>query len=117
MDRVLHLTSKLESDIYHIVLIKSKLTQISEKLIEANANDLSVDLTIVSDIRLLEQKICESGINPVLKYIESCADAFLALRFLLQLKIYSLWFWKVICMKFKGFLFGVCVIYIKVFQV
>ena len=40
-----------------------------------------------------------------------------ALRFLLQLKIYSLWFWKVICMKFKRFLFGVCVIYIKVFQV
>ena len=77
VDRVLHLTSKLESDIYHIVLIKSKLTQISEKLIEANANELSVDLTIVSDIRLLEQKICESGINPVLKYIESCADSFL----------------------------------------
>ena len=47
VDRVLHLTSKLESDIYHIVLIKSKLTQISEKLIEADANDLSVDLTIV----------------------------------------------------------------------
>ena len=69
VDRVLHLTSKLESDIYHIVLIKSKLTQVSEKLIEA---DLSVDLTIV-----LEQKICESGINPVLKYIESCADSFL----------------------------------------
>ena len=77
VDRVLDLKSKLESDIYHIVLIKSKLTQISEKLIEADANDLSVDLTIVSDIRLLEQKICESGINRVLKYIESCADSFL----------------------------------------
>ena len=77
VDRVLHLTSKLESDIYHIVLIKSKLTQISEKLIEADANDLSVDLAIVSDITLLEQKICQSGITPVLDYIESCSDTFL----------------------------------------
>ena len=57
VERVLQLTSKLESDIYDIVVIKSTLTQISEKLIEADANNLSVDLTILSEIRLLEQKI------------------------------------------------------------
>ena len=77
VDRVLHLTSKLESDIYDIVIIKSTLTQISEKLIEADANNLSVDLTILSEIRLLELKICESGINPVLKFIDSFADSIL----------------------------------------
>ena len=77
VDRVLQLTSKLESDIYDIVIIKSTLTQISEKLIEAEANNLSVDLTILSEITLLEQKICESGINPVLKFIDSFADSIL----------------------------------------
>ena len=77
VDRVLQLTSKLESDIYDIIIIKSTLTEISEKLIEADANNLSVDLTILSEIRLLEQKICESGINPVLKFIDSFADSIL----------------------------------------
>ena len=44
VDRILNLTHKLDSDIYQVVLIKSKLTEVSEKLIEANANGSKVDL-------------------------------------------------------------------------
>ena len=38
VDRILNLTHKLDSDIYEVVLIKSKLTEISKKLIEAHVN-------------------------------------------------------------------------------
>ena len=76
VDRILKLTHKLDSDIYQVVLIKSKLTEVREKLIEANANGSRVDMSILSDIKLLELKICESSINAALNFIENFVDSF-----------------------------------------
>ena len=78
VDRILNLTHKLDSDIYQVVLIKSKLTEVSEKLIEANVNGSKVDMSILSDIKMLEFKIGESGINAALNFIENFVDSFLA---------------------------------------
>ena len=78
VDRILKLTHKLDSDIYQVVLIKSKLTEVSEKFIEANANGSRVDMSIISDIKLLEFKISESGINAALNFIENFVDSFLS---------------------------------------
>ena len=77
VDRILNLTHKLDSDIYQVVLIKSKLTEVSEKLIEANVNGSKVDMSILSDIKMLEFKISESGINTALNFIENFVDSFL----------------------------------------
>ena len=78
VDRILILTHKLDSDIYQVVLIKSKLTEVSEKFTEANANGSRVDMSIISDIKLLEFKISESGINAALNFIENFEDSFLS---------------------------------------
>ena len=78
VDRILKLTHKLDSDIYQVVLIKSKLTEVSEKLIEANVNGSRVDMSIISDIKLLEFKISESGINAALNFMENFVDSFLS---------------------------------------
>ena len=78
VDRILKLTHKLDSDIYQVVLIKSKLTEVSEKLIEANANGSRVDMSILSDIKLLEFKIDKSGINGALNFIENFVNSFLS---------------------------------------
>ena len=77
VDRILNLTHKLDLDIYEVVLIKSKLTEVSEKLIEANAHGSTVDMSILSDIKLLEYKIGESGINATLIFIKNFVDSFL----------------------------------------
>ena len=77
VDRILNLTHKLDSDIYEVVLIKSKLTEFSEKLIEANANGSTVDMSILSDIKLLKYKIGESRINAALNFIENFVNSFL----------------------------------------
>ena len=77
VDRILNLTHKLDSDIYEVVLIKSKLTEISEKLIEAHVNGSKVDMSILSDIKLLEFKIGESGINASLNFIRNSVDSLL----------------------------------------
>ena len=77
VDRILNLTHKLDSDIYEVVLIKSKLNDISEKLIEAHANGSKVDMSILSDIKLLEFKIGESGINASLNFIRNSVDSLL----------------------------------------
>ena len=42
VDMILNLTHKLDSDIYEVVSIKSKLTEMSKKLIEANVNGSKV---------------------------------------------------------------------------
>ena len=78
VDRILNLTHKLDSDIYQVVLIKSKLTKVSEKLIEANVNGSKVDMSILSDIKILEFKIGESGINAALNFIENFVNSFLS---------------------------------------
>ena len=78
VDIILNLTHKLDSDIYQVVLIKSKLTEVSEKFIEANANGSRVDMSIISDLKLLEYKISESGINAALNFIENFVDSFLS---------------------------------------
>ena len=77
VDRILNLTHKLDSDIYEVVLIKSKLTEVSEKLIEANANGSTVDMSILSYIKLLEYKIGKSGINATLNFIKNFVNSFL----------------------------------------
>ena len=77
VDRILNLTHKLDSDIYEVVLIKAKLTEMSEKLIEANVNGSKVDKSILSDIKLLEFKIVESGINAALNFISNSVDSLL----------------------------------------
>ena len=77
VDRILNLTHKLDSDIYEVVLIKSKLTEVSEKLIEANVNGSKVDMSILSDIKLLEFKIGESEINAALNFIKNSVDSLL----------------------------------------
>ena len=77
VDRILNLTHKLDSDIYQVVLIKSKITEVSKKLIEANVNGSKVDMSILSDIKIFEFKISESGINAALNFIENFVDSFL----------------------------------------
>ena len=77
VDRILNLTHKLDSDIYQVVLIKSKLTEVSKKLIQVNVNGSKVDMSILSDIKMLEFKIGESGINAALNFIENFVDSFL----------------------------------------
>ena len=77
VDKILNLTHKLDSDIYEVVLIKSKLTKMSEKLIEEHVNGSKVDMSILSDIKLLEFKIGESGINASLNFIRNSVDSLL----------------------------------------
>ena len=76
VDRILNLTHKLDSDIYQVILIKSKLTEVSQKMIEAHATGSKVDMSILSDIKMLEFKIGESGINAALNFIENFVDLF-----------------------------------------
>ena len=57
VDRILKLTHKLDSDIDQVMLIKSKLTEVSAKFIEANTNGSRVDMSIISDMKLLEFKM------------------------------------------------------------
>ena len=76
VDRILKLTHKLDSDIYQVVLIKSKLTEVNAKFIDANGS--RVDMSIISDMKLLEFKISESGINAALNFIENLVDSFLS---------------------------------------
>ena len=77
VDRILNLTHKLDSDIYQVVLIKSKLTEVNQKMIEAHANGSKVDMSILADIKMLEYKIGESGINAALNFIENFVNSFL----------------------------------------
>ena len=74
VDRILKLTHKLDSDIYQVMLIKSKLTEVNAKFIEANANGSRVDMSIISDMKQLEFKISESGINAALNFIENLVN-------------------------------------------
>ena len=75
VDKISSITLAINTDIYQLVSVRTKLNSIKETLIEADTNNSTINHSLPHEINAVKEKLCNEGINSLLNIVEKLVDS------------------------------------------